>query len=1081
MQDPLSAKQDAMRKLMYLGLFTVLAIPALAARRVTVAQLEETLAADAATHRSDAEVARQVGDLEMTERLTSRTLDRLAAAYKPGPHTAVSLDLLADQSAFLEPPVSEYPATEPPDAAAQQHILAAAQVYAVATWSRMPNFLVTRVTHRFDDAPHVLAKGDWPVNAGLQFTGSSSRQVTFRDGKEVLENADDAPAQEKSAAEELGLHSWGEFGPALTVVLADLAHHKTTFSHWEETPAGIAAVFHYEVPREASHYAVAFRYFSSTVIGRTQFGYSGHNRSPQQVASIPREKELNTYSETPAYHGDIAIDPATGAVLRITAEASLSSDDPLQRAATAIEYGPVTIGDRRFICPTRSLAISREPAWMAGSSSGGNASLNGVGDDSLWQSPLSRPANKTILLINETEFSDYHRFGSTSRILTADAAGGTQSQTPAPAGASQKAVDIPGGQGTSTEPAPESASGMQAAKNDEAVQPDSAQPAAPAAAVSSVVPASPPPLPPEPVVPEISMNEATALPDQPAVGGAPDNGGYSLKVTSRLVNVGLVAYDKKGHPVTDLTANEIELYDNGHKEELRSFAAPAALAVPATPVASGPAPPEAAYSNRASSVSGAPAEATTADAGSTILLIDESHIGWSDMSYARGQILKFLGSLAPTERVGLYTMNGLGFRVLAEVTSDHATLLARMQKFMPSAQSVAEAQDEETRNRQHFDEVHNAADLNTVNGNHIDVPDSTQPIDPQLMTMGDDPTRSAMVILVQVARHLAALPGQKKLVWVSSDNVFADWMDQSVGIEKSPKPMASFLLHAQEAMNEAHTAVYPFDVSQLEGGAITADLQHQNVQLTQAAQDTAGLGGGPVMSRNTGPGRIDAAMSQDLHPVEGPVRDVAAGTGGRVIRRAGDLAGQLDSIVGDERATYALSFSPQGPADDQYHKIEIKLQGRRGVSLRYRSGYFFNKEPETLKDRFRQAIWKPQDVNEIGVSASPATGSGEVTVKVNIATADLGLEQRGDRWMDKLDIFLIQRDDAGLHAQLEGQTLGLRLKPATYQRLMPSGVPFERSIFLKPGMTSVRVLIVDENTGRMGSVTIPASSLHAGT
>jgi len=1059
-----------MRKLIFLGLFTVLTVPVMAARRVTVAQLEQALAAGSAAHRSDAEAARQMGELEMTERLTHPTLDRLASVFKVGPHTAVALDLLADQSAFLAPPASELPATEPPDAATQQHMLAAAQAYAVATWSRMPNFLVTRVTHRFDDAPHVLAKGDWPVSAGLQFTGTSSRQVTFRGGKEAPEGADGASSQ-KEAAQEVGLSSWGEFGPAMTVVLADMAGHKTTFSHWERTAAGIAAVFHYEVPREASHYAVAFRFFSNTVIGRTQFGYSGHNRTPQQVANIPREKEQSTFSETPAYHGDIAIDPATGAVLRITVEASLSSDDPLLRAATMIEYGPVTIGDRQFICPMRSLAISREPAWMAGASSGSSAALNGVGDDSLWQSPLSRPANKTILLINETTFSEYHRFGSTARILTADAAGAPPSQTP-PAEARAAAGAGPG-ENAQVETAQEHAAVNQGAANATAVETAAAQPAAPPAA-------APGPAPPSaPIVPEISMSAATALPDQPAVA-QPTDSGYSIKVTSRLVNVGLVARDKKGRPVTDLKADEIELYDDGHKQELRSFTAPEGLPQPAASGASGAVPAEEVYSNRARASLAADGAPAAADAGATILLIDESHIAWADMSFAREQILKFLGSLAPWERVGLYTMNGLGFRVLAEVTKDHAALIARMQKFMPSAQSAAEAQDEETRNRQHFDEVHNVADLNTVNGNHMDVPDSTQPIDPQLMTMGDDPTRSAMVILVQVARHLAALPGPKKLVWVSSDNVFADWTDQSVGIEKSPKAMASFQLHAQEAMNEAHAAVYPFDVSQLEGGAITADLQHQNVQLNQAAADSASLGGGATMSRNNGPGRIDAAMSQDIHPVQGSVREVASGTGGRVIRRAGDLAGQLESIVSDERATYALSFSPQGPADDQYHKIEIKVQGRRGVSLRYRSGYFFNKEPETLKDRFRQAVWQPQDVNEIGVTATPSPGSGELTVKVEIATADLGLEQRGDRWMDKLDIFLIQRDDAGLHAQLEGQTLGLRLKPATYQRLMPQGVPFERSIFLKPGMTSVRVLVVDENTGRMGSVTLPASSIHSG-
>ncbi len=1078
-------------------LIASMALSAAGARRVTVVQLEEAVTTGEAEHRADLDFARQIGELEMSEQLTVRTLVHFAANHKLGPRTALALQLLSDQSVFLAPPADELPATAPPDAALQQQMLDAARAYSVETWAHLPNFFVTRITHRFDDSPHVLIKGDWPVRAGLQPVGMSSRQVTFQGGKEVQDPTSQSAAANSNSSQELGLRSWGEFGPELTVVLADLAKHKVDFKHWEQIGTRLAAVFQYQVPREASHYAVSFcciRNAKSIGGPRVSYGNRGQSQgpSPYQANSV----DLGTYVETPGYHGTIAIDPATGAVLRITIQAELSHGDPLLRAETMVEYSSVGIGDRQFICPVRSIAISMEQASMGGAGNTKTMTVNGVGDDGAWQSPLNKGSNEPILLINETSFVDYHRLGSTARILTDAAAAGATSPS---AASSPGAPSNPMATGTSSSPAAETAASQEIGTANTVVSP--AGSGTTEAETASATPASPPVLratappaaPAEPAIPEVSMSAATGVPDQPTNTPEPAGDGYSLKVTSRLVDVGLVAYDKKGHPVTDLKAGDLEIYDNGRKEEIRSFGLSAnpvpvsttGVSDPASSTTKGTTPEaqEVSFANRVPNVSETSAAPLASETGSTILVIDESHIAWNDLSYARGQILKFLNSLTPGERVGLYTMNGLGFHVLTEVTVDHAALIARMQKFMPAAQSIAEAQDEETRNRQHFDEVHNAADLNSVNGNHSDVPDAEQPVDPQLLTMGDNPARSSFIILVQVARHLSAIPGPKKLVWVSSDNVLADWRDQAVGIDKSPKDIAGFALRAQEAMNEAHAAVYPFDVSQLESSAISADLQHQNVQLTQAAGDEASLPGAPsttATSRSSGPGRIDAAMSQDLHPVQGPVRQVAAATGGRVIRRSGDLAAQLNGIVADGHATYMLSFSPQGPADGQYHTINLKLTGRRGLTMSYRTGYLFEKEPATLKERFQQAVWRPVDVGEIAVTASVSRETGGANVRINIAAGDLGLQQQAGRWMDKLDIFFIQRDDAGLHARVEGQTLGLRLKSATYEKLMPAGVPFEHFVGAKPGMASLRVLVVDENSGRMGSITIPASAMGSG-
>ncbi len=1041
------------RRITTLAALTVFCLPVLASHRSTVAQLEEDLTAALAEHRSDADVAHMVGNVELSQRLTRVTLGRLAARLAIQPRTALALELLADQSAFLDPPPAELPATEPPDAAQQQHMLDLARGYVVDTIPRLPNFFATRTVTRFDDAPEIPHPGDWPVRAGLHPDGSASRAVTFRDGKEVV----DTPGPETSAKPDLGLYSFGEFGPVLARTFTDLVKGKVQFSHWEETPLGIAAVYKFEVPKSDSHYQVHFCCATDAVYAARQaFGARNVGRRGSESNNPAQDVKLVPFNATPAYHGNLSIDPTTGAVLRIAIEAELSSGDPIERAATVVDYSRVSIGGQDFICPRRSVAISLQQAPYA---------------------PNGHPRPPPTLRINENTFTDYHRLAATVRVI----ADGSQ-----PAGSANPAANVPALTATpaaSPQPAPAQAEAENAAappaSNGPVPTAQSSQQLAVSAPPSPAAPQPPvPSAPAQPVIPEISMAAATGVPD---VTTNP-NSGYSLKITAHLVDVGVIVYDKHGHPVTDLKQDDFELYDNGHRRDIRFFSA--AAGQPEPPATA----PATTFSNRVTDTA-APTPAVSAGA---ILLIDESHIAWSDLNYARGQMLKFLSKIPANAPIGLYNMNGLGFHVLVEITSDHAAVEARLKSYMPSAQAVSEAQEEERRNRQSFDYVHSVADLNSVNGNHGDVPDADQPVDPELLTMGDNPARSAFIILTQVARHLATVPGHKSLVWVSSDNVLADWEDQAVAIDKSPKMVEGYARRAQEAMNEAHAAVYPFDVSQLEAGGIGSDIQNSNVELTPAAMDnlsteqaagaksssTSGNGAGTPSSRQTGTGRIDAAMSQDLHPIQGPVRDVATGTGGRTIRRSGDLADELAGIVEDGLATYQLSFYPQGAPDDTYHTLTLKLVGHRGLSARYRTGYLFAKEPVSLKDRFRQAVWQPTDTSEIGVTASVAPSGASSSIKIDIAAADLAMEQQAGRWMDKLDIFYIQRDDAGIHARVEGTTLGLRLKSSTYQNLLPSGVPFQRAVEMKPGMGSLRVLVVDENSGRMGSVTIPSRALR---
>jgi hypothetical protein len=75
-------------------------------------------------------------------------------------------------------------------------------------------------------------------------------------------------------------------------------------------------------------------------------------------------------------------------------EAEMKDSDPFSRAAILVSYGSVQIGDSRFICPVRSLALS-----MAASGS----QVNSGDAPTQW--------------LNESLFIGYHRFASTTRVI----------------------------------------------------------------------------------------------------------------------------------------------------------------------------------------------------------------------------------------------------------------------------------------------------------------------------------------------------------------------------------------------------------------------------------------------------------------------------------------------------------------------------------------------------------------------------------------------------------------------------------------------------------------------------------------
>lgn len=362
-----------MRAPAILLLGALLATTARAAEPVTVDRIQQILTASHGD--SDAKLAKEISSLEATERIDTPTLAGWLASA-PGDHTRQALTLLADSSAFLPLPPSRIVDRPPPDADSLGQIISHTINYLGTILHNLPNFMAVRDTTQFEDSPwdqetdnarspnarqKILSLGSVNLVVGkpyfvpLYAASHQRTQVTYRDGHEV------AVATSKKD-EETGLRSRGEFGPVLAVVIGDAFRQKLYWDHWVEGAAGPLATLRYSVPQDASHYIVEY------------------------PSADGRERIF------PAYHGEITIDPATGAVLRLTLIADMPS--PFQ-AALVVEYGPVVLGDHTYICPLRAVFLSREP--LAG------------------ETKTAAPALRTAL--NDVSFTDYHLFHAEVRIL----------------------------------------------------------------------------------------------------------------------------------------------------------------------------------------------------------------------------------------------------------------------------------------------------------------------------------------------------------------------------------------------------------------------------------------------------------------------------------------------------------------------------------------------------------------------------------------------------------------------------------------------------------------------------------------
>ncbi len=882
----------------------ILAVPSWAAKRLTVVQLEQMMVTDRAAHKSDIDIARKISAVELSERLTDLTLGQLSKQFASGSQPAMALLLLADRSAFLDPPANELPATPAPDAPRQQQLLEAAKRFAVKTLPNLPNLLATRTTFSFDDSPQEVTKGGYLQRIGLHLIGSSKAEVSVRNEKENPSTRTGAA----SSPTQGGLMTWGEFGSTLLIILSDSGQGKTTWSHWEKTASGVVAVFHYEVPKTESHYEI------DTPVEKVQRN-GGSNRWARTggMAAMTASSTAALVRTKPGYQGSLWIDPASGTILRVTFVADLKGNSTIERGAILVDYGPVPIADKTVICPVRSLALSSAPATV-------NANFEGVATE--W--------------LNENLFADYHMFASTSRILNEQSTASALSPTPTSTSALNDQASPVAGQGSQAETAPAMPVPEQAA-TPSVNFPSNAPATAPVAKVGTQEQNAPRnaagSLPEQPLAaapPSAASPTATRTASQPQPSSTtpvsppsvaePQYSAPPIEINVNRVLVPVVVRNKQGRTVGDLKRDDFQVFDEGKPRSISAFnverhgSAGSGDAIGAEP------------DQRPSTHGNMATQSSILPERITVLLFDDMHLTFEDTTYVQKAASNALdGTLSGSDVAAVVSVSG---KINSGLTRDRAKLQEAIMSLRPQGIYRTDTADCPKIDYYQADLIENKHDPAALRDAVSQIMTVCNPNTPEslaerfadsaamhALSLGKQDILTTYATLREILRRMATLPGQRTLLLVS--NGF-------LPIEEEARRAESQLIDLAVTSNVIINAI---------------DARGLYTASTTASDDT----------RGRSPGQVAEYRRNSMSIEEEAMGELADATGGTFFHDNNDLDAGFKAITQAPEVVYMLELPLDGvKANGSYHRLKVKVD-REGTTVQTRRGYFMPKPEKPEK------------------------------------------------------------------------------------------------------------------------------------
>lgn len=421
-----------------------------------------------------------------------------------------------------------------------------------------------------------------------------------------------------------------------------------------------------------------------------------------------------------------------------------------------------------------------------------------------------------------------------------------------------------------------------------------------------------------------------------------------------------------------------------------------------------------------------------------IFVFDVMETRAADERDTRKIALRYMASAAArNESVGLVLLTQNGLKVVHDYRLGSAVLAAALDGVNGKATPVSGA------DRVLAEETRRLADF--AKGGDANAAPSSQNLPVNI----EGPT----FMMSDIAASLAGVPGRKAVVWITNGVPF-------------------------EILDNDHSVTSHYEGNSgpaVAGMRVTVNKRYMNDDQIRKLQPDWRVAMDNLFESGTAVYPVEARGAFSNPPggvLTSTMDSLARMTGGRASYGSNDPTAFFASIAAENATAYALSFTVD-PGRGDWQKLTVS--SARAPKLIAAPGFFppVGTPADARKRTVNQAILSPMSYAALPfnlVLGEQTANGAKKSVKFSVflpPTAGIADMKAGEV---NIDIAAIALTATGAHAGTVVAAAGGKLPPEALQQISEMGVNITKSIDVAPGEYTLRVVVRDNLTGRIGSV-----------